>query len=64
MKEGVYSILIYDLVGKPVQSQSIDLRGKNNFNEAINVSQLANGVYIVKVMIGKETRVLKLTITK
>jgi hypothetical protein len=63
-KEGMYGIVIYDLVGKQVQNQSFELREKHSFNEAIDVSQLANGIYIVKVSVGKETRVIKLTITK
>jgi hypothetical protein len=61
-KSGVYVVQVFDLIGKPLIKQIVNAETKTSFKEMIDISTLSQGLYFVKITLGKETKVLKLLV--
>jgi len=56
-QSGNLSILVYDLAGKLIQQQSVVCTGNSPFQQSIDVSALATGLYQVQILMPDKTSV-------
>ena len=63
-KSGIYTIQLFDLIGKPVLKETVNTETTNGFVAKVDIAKLPVGIYFVKVSIGKESKVLKLLVDR
>jgi len=63
-KEGLVTIIIYDVLGREVKTLVNDFKAKGKYSVNFNAGRLASGVYIYRIKVNDFSSVKKLLLLR